>query len=87
MEDDDFTRELWSAFAVEAGEHLQAMTRWLLEMEKAPDPARRRQIVESIFREAHSLKGASRAVTRQDLESVCQALRRAEAVDSRLLVK
>ena len=74
MEDDDFTRELREAFAVEAGEHLQAMTTWLLEIEKAPEPARRRKIVESIFREAHSLKGASRAVTRPDIESVCQAL-------------
>jgi len=73
-DDDDFTRELQEAFAVEAGEHLQAMTRWLLEIEKAPEPARRRKIVESIFREAHSLKGASRAVTRPDIESVCQAL-------------
>jgi two-component system chemotaxis sensor kinase CheA len=74
MEDDDFTRELQEAFTIEAGEHLQAMTKWLLEMEKAPEPGRRRKIVESIFREAHSLKGASRAVTRPDIESVCQAL-------------
>jgi two-component system, chemotaxis family, sensor kinase CheA len=74
MENYDFSAELRDAFAVEAGEHLQAMTKWLLEIEKAPDPARRRGIVESIFREAHSLKGASRAVTRPDVESVCQAL-------------
>jgi two-component system chemotaxis sensor kinase CheA len=74
MEDNDFTRELREAFAVEAQEHLQAMTKWLLEIEKAPDPARRRKIVESILREAHSLKGASRTVTRPDIESVCQAL-------------
>jgi two-component system chemotaxis sensor kinase CheA len=74
MEDEDFTRELREAFAVEAGEHLQAMTKWLLEIEKAPDLAQRRKIVESIFREAHSLKGAARAVTRPDIESVCQAL-------------
>jgi ATP-dependent helicase/nuclease subunit A len=37
------------------------MVSGLLELEKTPPPERQRAIVESIFREAHSLKGAARA--------------------------
>ena len=74
MNDQDFLRQLHEAFAIEAEEHLQAMTSKLLELEKAAAPDRKKEIVEVIFREAHSLKGAAHAVGRTDVESVCQAL-------------
>ena len=74
MTDDEFLAKLREAFAIEAEEHLQAMTAGLLELEKAPDAPGRPQIIESVFRDAHSLKGAARAVSRSDIESVCQAL-------------
>lgn len=74
MDDEDFLRKLREAFSVEAEEHVQAMTSKLLELEKTAEPDRRQKIIEAIFREAHSLKGAARAVNRIDIEAVCQGL-------------
>lgn len=72
--DDEFLKKLLATFRVEADEHLRAMSSGLLELEKAPADARRAELVETIFREAHSLKGAARAVNLADIESVCQSL-------------
>lgn len=74
MTDDEFLKQLREAFAIEAEEHVQAMTAGLLELERKPAPARRKEVVETIFRDAHSLKGAARAVSRDEIESVCQPL-------------
>ncbi len=73
-EDQEFFERLIQAFQVEAREHIQAMSTGLLELEQGPPPSRLVQIVETIFREAHSLKGASRAVDMRQVEAVCQAL-------------
>jgi two-component system chemotaxis sensor kinase CheA len=72
--DEEFLNKLLATFRVEADEHLKAMSSSLLELEKAPAGARRAALVETIFREAHSLKGAARAVNFTDIESVCQSL-------------
>ena len=74
MNDEEFLQKLREAFAIEAQEHLHAITAGLLELEQSPAAPRQQEIVETIFREAHSLKGASRAVSRTDIEGVCQAL-------------
>jgi two-component system chemotaxis sensor kinase CheA len=74
MNDEEFLLKLREAFSVETEEHLQAMTSSLLDLEKAATPDRRKEVLETIFREAHSLKGAAHAVNRTDIESVCQAL-------------
>ncbi len=66
--------KLRSAFQVEAAEHLQAISSGLLELERAADGARRQEIVSAVFREAHSLKGAARAVNLHQIESICQSL-------------
>jgi two-component system chemotaxis sensor kinase CheA len=65
---------LLAAFRTEAAEHVQALTARLLELERGPAAARRAQCVEEMFREAHSLKGAARAVDLADIESVCQVM-------------
>ncbi len=73
--DEQFLRELRETFKVEAREHLQVIGSGLLELEKAPpgaaDP---RPLIEAIFRAAHSLKGAARAVNLTEIESTCQSL-------------
>ena len=74
MTDEDFQKKLNEAFAIEAAEHLQAITTGLIEIEKEPLPPRRQEVIETTFREAHSLKGAARAVNRTDIESVCQSM-------------
>ncbi len=71
---DDFLKKLLATFKLEADEHIKAMTAGLLDLEKMPDGKRQAEIVENIFRDAHSLKGAARAVNLTDIESVCHAL-------------
>lgn len=73
-QNDEFLKRLLATFHVEADEHLSAMSSGLLELEKAPADGRTAEIVEKVFREAHSLKGATRAVNLKDAESVCQSL-------------
>ena len=74
MTDEEFLPKLREAFAIEAREHLQALTTGLLELEKAAGAPRQKELIETIFREVHSLKGAAGVVNRTDLQSVCQAM-------------
>lgn len=73
-QDDAFLKKLLATFRVEADEHLKAMSAGLIELEKNPAAGRHAEIVESVFREAHSLKGAARAVNLKEIESVCHPL-------------
>ncbi|MGA8428553.1 MAG: hybrid sensor histidine kinase/response regulator [Candidatus Sulfotelmatobacter sp.] len=72
--DEDLLQKLLATFRVEAEEHVQAISSGLIELEKASSPEEQEQIIESIFREAHSLKGAARAVNLVKVETACQAL-------------
>src|SRR3972149_2299077 len=71
---DDFLKKLLATFRIEADEHLKAMSSGLMELEKIPAGVQQTELVEKIFREAHSLKGAARAVNLTQIESVCQSL-------------
>jgi two-component system chemotaxis sensor kinase CheA len=72
--DEDFLRLLRETFKVEAAEHLQAIAQGLVALEQTNDPAAQPPIIETMFRAAHSLKGAARAVDLTDIEAVCQTL-------------
>jgi two-component system chemotaxis sensor kinase CheA len=72
--DEAFLKRLRAAFQIEAEEHVQAMAAGLLELEGGVAPERRKTLVETIYREAHSLKGAARAVNMAEIETVCQAI-------------
>lgn len=72
--DDEFLKKLLATFRIEADEHLKIMSSCLFELEKAPAGARQAELVETTFREAHSLKGAARAVNLADIERACQSL-------------
>ena len=72
-EEKEFIQRLLATFRVEAQEHVAALTAGLLKLENAPD-AERALIVEEIFREAHSLKGAARSVNLLEIEALCQKL-------------
>ncbi len=73
--DDEFLKRLLVTFAVEAQEHLQGICSGLLRLEQDKDTAEARaELVETVFREAHSLKGAARAVNLTQVEALCQAL-------------
>jgi two-component system chemotaxis sensor kinase CheA len=72
--DEDFLKTLRATFKVEAQEHVQAMATGVLALEKSPARDAQRRLVETVFRAAHSLKGAARAVDFTDIESQCQSL-------------
>lgn len=72
--DGEFLKRLRATFRVEAEEHIRAISSGLIELEKTPTTERRAELIETVFREAHSLKGAARSVNLRDIESVCQPL-------------
>jgi two-component system chemotaxis sensor kinase CheA len=72
--EEEFLKSLRATFKVEAAEHMETISTGLLELEKTGEPAPRLRIIESTFRAAHSLKGAARAVSFTDIESICQSL-------------
>jgi two-component system chemotaxis sensor kinase CheA len=71
---EEFLKKIRATFKIEASEGIVNMTSNLIELEKNPDGARQAVIIEAIYREAHSLKGAARAVNVPEIESVCQAM-------------
>lgn len=71
---EEFLQRLLATFRVEADEHLEAMASGLIELERLASTEDRVMIVERIYREAHSLKGAARAVNLAEIETLCHAL-------------
>jgi len=79
-------KRLRETFRAEAEEHLRVMTSGILELEGGLAAEKRDAILEVVYREAHSLKGAARAVGSMEIESICQALESIfSAVKSRTL--
>ncbi len=72
IQDEEFMARLQSTFKAEAEELLQSISTMLLELEKLPASALAATIIENVFREAHTLKGAARAVDLPDIEAICQ---------------
>ena len=80
--DNDILKRLRAAFRQEAEERLRSMSARLIELEKPPSAEAYLEIAETVFREAHSLKGAARSAGMgeteklfQDLESLFAALK------------
>ena len=71
---DLFIKKLLVTFKVEAEEHLQAIISGLMELEKSPAVEKQAEIIEAIFRETHSLKGAARTVNQERIETICQSI-------------
>ncbi|MEN6619166.1 MAG: response regulator [Rikenellaceae bacterium] len=68
---EEFLKELLADFKIEAYEHYQSIVSGLLYLEKESDGENSKSMIEQIFREAHSLKGAARAVNLLDIEKLC----------------
>jgi two-component system, chemotaxis family, sensor kinase CheA len=71
---DDFMRQLRATFRIEAAEHLHALADGLEKLAADGDAPDRAGLIESIYRAAHSLKGAARAADFLDIESLCESL-------------
>jgi len=72
--DKDFLKELRATFAAETKERLDAVSAGLVELEHSTSPERELELVEALFRETHSLKGAARSVNAASIEAVSHAL-------------
>lgn len=90
--DKEFHTRLLETFRIETRERIDAVAAALIELEKGPEDERVQEIVEALFRETHSLKGAARSVgiasvesVSHGLESVFSALKRGEIVPSPVL--
>ncbi len=73
-QDQEFIKKLQATFAIEAQEHVQVISNLLLDLEKSLSPAQEIAAIENIYREAHTLKGASRAVDLSSIEKICQSM-------------
>ncbi|MEI6455721.1 MAG: response regulator [bacterium] len=71
---EEFLKELLSDFKIEAAEHRQFFVNALLDLEKLSANSDNRPIIERMFREIHSLKGAARAVSLLGTETLCQSM-------------
>jgi two-component system chemotaxis sensor kinase CheA len=72
--EEEFLKRLQAIFRVEAEEHISKLSLGLIELEKTPKTKKTSELIETIFREAHSLKGAARSVNMKDVESICHLL-------------
>ncbi|WP_035056150.1 hybrid sensor histidine kinase/response regulator [Andreprevotia chitinilytica] len=72
--EESFLKRLLATFKIEADEHLQTLSTQLLVLEQTRTGDEQAALIESLFREAHSLKGAARAVGQEDVEACCQSM-------------
>lgn len=69
----EILRRLRATFVQEAIEQCASISGALLELEQAP-PETRSALIDTMFRCAHSLKGAARAVNHAPVEAICQRM-------------
>jgi two-component system chemotaxis sensor kinase CheA len=70
--EDEFRQRLAAAFRVEAAEHIAAISSGLSVLDSPSTPGNAQEIIETTFREMHTLKGAARSVNENEIESLCQ---------------
>ncbi len=68
---DDDLQEILTIFKSESEEHLQKLNDGILALEQDPS---KRDLIEEIFREAHSLKGAARMIGFEEIEKVAHRM-------------
>ncbi|HWR97945.1 MAG TPA: chemotaxis protein CheA, partial [Candidatus Methanoperedens sp.] len=64
-------REILGVYRAESEEHVERLTAGLLRLEQSP---RRAELLEEVFREAHSLKGAARMIGFTAVERIAHGL-------------
>src|SRR5262249_26012110 len=71
---DRLARRLMATFVGELGDNVAALERDALALERAAGPDAAAGLVQNLFRTAHSLKGAARAVNVPLVEAACHHL-------------
>jgi len=74
MREEELLQKLREAFQVEASERLGTTFANLALFEKCFAAEERKPLVEILYRDAHSLKGAARAVNIAPVELLCQSM-------------
>ncbi|MBT0959564.1 hybrid sensor histidine kinase/response regulator [Denitromonas iodatirespirans] len=74
IDDEHLLQRLLGIFRIEAAEHLKAMAGLLSTLEAPAAASDIPALIEALFREAHSLKGAARSVNLSQIEAVCKGL-------------
>lgn len=74
MDKDELIQRLMATFLGELEEHVSSLNRDLLALEKQPIGDSRGELLKTLFRTAHSLKGASRSVSVEPIEAACHRL-------------
>lgn len=72
--DSDFLKQLLVSFQTEAKEHTRAISAGLSELAQPLEPERQAEIIEMVFRQAHSLKGGAWIVNMTEIQAVCHLL-------------
>jgi two-component system chemotaxis sensor kinase CheA len=86
MKNEAFLKRLLETFAQEAKEHIDNLSGGLLKLKKS-DAESAKALVETLFREAHSFKGAARAVNIIEIEELCKAMEDIFSSYKQLLLK
>lgn len=71
--DEEILKKLLPMFKIEAQDHLRVISSGLIELESS-DTEKRAELIETVYRESHSLKGAARSVNRPDIVAICQSM-------------
>ena len=74
MNDEELLKKLRETFKLEAQERLASISSEMLKLEKTFEPDEQKSIIEVVYREAHSLKGAARTVDLRDIETIFQLI-------------
>ncbi len=67
-------QQLELVFRAELEDYLQVISDGLLAMEQGPEPESRQPLLEELFRVAHSLKGAAKSVSHQEISQITHCL-------------
>src|SRR5262245_1560277 len=70
LTDSEIMAQVLAAFREEQAEHRQAAGELLLELERVPNHPQRQELLDQLFREAHSLKGGARAASQTEIEQI-----------------
>src|SRR5688500_7013769 len=71
MNKDDLTARLLTTLLAELDDQIIALNEGFLALEKDPDDA---EALKSVFRSAHTVKGAARVAGVPEVEQICHAL-------------
>lgn len=74
LSDEEIMAQVLAAFQEEEAEHRQAITDILLEIEREPNQPNWKEMIDQLFREAHSLKGGARAAGQEEVEQLAHRM-------------